>query len=333
MTSESSLTRPVPTLSVILVADDTFEPLRRTMRALAAQTVRDRLEIVVVCPSEDSLGLIEAETAGFHSVRVIEIVGLETTSRARAAGIRAARAPVVALGEDHAFPEPGWAEAMIEAHKQRWVGVGPALINANPGVVSWIAIVMGYGRWVEPVTGGSIDDIPGHNSSWKRSLLLEYGTELESMLTAPTFLNWDLRAKGYELYLEPSAKMRHLQVSSPWSCLVEHFNVARLFPAERSRNWPWYRRLFYVCGMPVLLTRHLRGWLAHFRRIDPTGKILAKAWPLLLIALGVWGVGEIAGYTFGVGLAEERILCFDTHRYRYLNRRDRQLLAAQCSGG
>jgi hypothetical protein len=331
--SENLSIQSTPDLSVILVTDDTFEPLRRTMRALAAQTVRDRLEIVLVCPSEDSLGLSEAETAGFHSVRVIELVGLETTSRARAAGIRAARAPVVALCEDHAFPEPGWAEAMIEAHKQRWAGVGPALINANPGVVSWVAMVMGYGRWVEPVTGGTIDDIPGHNSSWKRSLLLEYGTELESMLPAPTFLNWDLRAKGYELYLEPSAKMRHLQVSSPWSCLVEQFHVARLFPAERSRNWPWSQRLLYVCGMPVLLTRHLRGWLAHFRRIDPTGKILAKAWPLLLIALGVWGVGEIAGYTFGVGLAQERTLCFDTHRYRYLNRRDRQLLAAQCSGG
>jgi hypothetical protein len=189
--------------------------------------------------------------------------------------------------------------------------------------------VVDYGRWTEPVTGGVIDDIPGHNSSWKRALLLEYGSELESMLPAPTFLNWDLQAKGHQLYLEPSAKVHHLQVSSAWACLVEQFHVARLFPAERSRNWPWSRRLFYVCGMPVLLNRNLRGWLDHFRRIDSTGRTLAKAWPFLLLIIFVWGIGEIIGYSLGIGLAGERTLCFDTHRDRYLNRRDRELLAAE----
>lgn len=333
MISENLPIKPTPDLSVIFLTDDFFEPLRKAMHALAAQTVRDRIEIVIVCPSENSLGLIETEISGFHSVRVIELPKFKTTSAAHVAGIRAASAPVVALCEDHAFPEAGWAEAMIEAHKQPWAGVGPAMINANPGIVSWVAMVMHYGRWIEPVTGGVIDDIPGHNSSWKRSLLLEYASQLESMLPAPTFLNWDLRAKGHELYLEPSAKVRHLQVSSLWPGLVEQFHIARLFPAERSRNWPWYRRLLYVCGMPVLLTRNLRGWLDHFRRIDPTGQTLAKAWPLLLLALVISGVGEIAGYSLGIGLAQERTLCFDTHRERYLNRRDRQLLTAQWSDG
>jgi glycosyltransferase involved in cell wall biosynthesis len=325
--------KTVPDLSVILITADCFEPIRRTVGALAAQTVCDRLEIVIVCPSEYSLGLVEAEVAGFHSVRVIELGEIKTTSAARVAGIHAASSPVVALCEDHAFPEPGWAEKMIEAHKKSWAGVGPAFINANPGVVSWVSMVMGYGRWVEPVEGGVIDDIPGHNCSWKRALLLEYASQLESMLPAPTFLNWDLRAKGHELYLEPSAKMRHLQVSRLWPCLVEQFHVARLFPAERSRNWPWYRRLFYICGMPVLLARTFRGWLGHFRRIDPSGQTLAKAWPLLLVALVVWGMGEIAGYGLGIGLAQERTLCFDTHRDRYLNRRDRQLFPAHRSDG
>jgi glycosyltransferase involved in cell wall biosynthesis len=323
--SNHSSRNTAPDLSAILVTADFFEPLRKTVYALARQTVSSRLEIVIVCPSENSLSLVEAEVAGFHSVRVIGLGEIKTTSAARVAGIREASASVVALCEDHAFPEPGWAEALIEAHKQPWAGVGPALINANPGVVSWVAMVVDYGRWTEPVTGGVINDIPGHNSSYKRALLLEYGSELESMLPAPTFLNWDLQAKGHQLYLEPSAKVHHLQVSSAWACLVEQFHVARLFPAERSRNWPWSRRLFYVCGMPVLLDRNLRGWLDHFRRIDPNGGILAKAWPFLLLALAVWGLGELAGYSLGIGLAQERTLCFDTHRNRYLNRRDRQL--------
>ena len=159
------MTNLPPDLSVILVTADVFEPLQRVVNALAAQTVADRIELIVVCPSNDSLGVTEAGITGFHSVKVIEIGEIHTTSAARVAGIRAARSPVVGLCEDHAFPEPAWAKNMIEAHKKPWAGVGPAFINANPGIVSSVALVMDYGRWVEPVEGGVIDDIPGHNST------------------------------------------------------------------------------------------------------------------------------------------------------------------------
>ncbi len=326
--SDKSSDKPAPDLSAILVTADTFEPIRTTVRALAKQTARERLEIVILCPSKDSLDLVDPELAGFHSVRVIELGEIISAAGARAAGVRAASAPVVAFCEDHAYPEQDWAEALIEAHKQPWAAVGPAFLNANPGVLSWLAIVMHYGRWVEPVVRGPIDDVPGHNSAWKRSLLLEYGPQLESMLGAPTVLNWDLRAKGHKLYLEPSAKVCHLQVSRLGPFLVEHFNVARMFPAQRSRNWPWYWRLFYVAGMPVLLARTLRGWLGHIRRVGRQRELLPRGWPLLLLLLAVTGLGEIMGYSFGMGRAQENILPFDTKRIRFVNRRDRALLAA-----
>ena len=329
MTSDNPDEDSGPDLSIILVTDHSFEPLRNTVRALAGQTVRERLEIIFVCPSKTSLGLPDGDLIGFESIRVIELGEVRTTSAARVAAIEVARAPIVALGEDHAFPEPGWAEALIKAHRQPWAAVGPALINANPGAVSWVAMVMDYGRWVEPVKSGIIDDIPGHNSSWKRSVLLEYGPRLEAMLPAPTFLNWDLQARGYQLYLEPAAKIRHMQVSRLWPCMVEQFHVARLFPAERARDWPWYRRLFYVCGMPVLLFRNVRGWLGHFRRIDPTGGTLLKASPVLFLMVLVWGIGEILGYSFGIGKAQERTLTFDLNRARHVTSRDRELLAAR----
>lgn len=54
-----------PDLSAILVTADFFEPIRKTVRSLARQTVRDRLELLIVCPSEASLGLVEAEVLDF----------------------------------------------------------------------------------------------------------------------------------------------------------------------------------------------------------------------------------------------------------------------------
>jgi len=328
MTPQDTLTNDTPDLAIILVTADRFDPLRKTVRAFAAQTVANRLELLIVCPAEDALELPKEEVKGFHSVRVISVGSLDKTSRGRAEAVRFARAPVVALAEDHAYPESGYAEALINRHREPWAAVGPVLINANPGLVSWVAIIGTYGRWVEPVPAGVMDDIPGHNSSWKRSLLLEYGSDLEHMLPAPTNLNWDLQARGYQLYLEPAARVRHIQVSRFWPCLVEHINVARLFPARRSVNWPWYKRLFYIGGMPVLLGRTLRGWLRHFQRIEPARRALIKAWPILILFTLTWGVGEILGYAFGIGHAEEDTVVFDTDRSRYVNRRDRKLFAA-----
>src|SRR2546423_12977181 len=179
-----------PDLSVILVTPDCYQTIRKTIRSLRAQTVRNRLEIVIVAPAQRSLCPVEKELEGFHSVQVIEFGEIQTLAAPRAVAIRATSAPLVALGEDHAFPDPCWAEAPIQAHRQPWGAVGPAFNNGNPGVISWISLVMDYGRWLEPVVGGITDDVPGHGSAWRRELLVEYKAALEKMMQAPTILHW-----------------------------------------------------------------------------------------------------------------------------------------------
>jgi glycosyltransferase involved in cell wall biosynthesis len=314
-----------PDLSVILVTPDCYGTIRKTIRSLREQTVRDCLEIVIVAPSERTLGLVEKELQGFHSVRVIEFGEIKTLSSARVAGIRAASAPLVALGEDHAFPESGWAQALIEAHDQPWAAVGPAFLNGNPGLMSWISLVMDYGRWLEPVAGGVTDDVAGHSSSWNRSLLLEYGPALERMMQAPTLMHWDLQAKGHRLYLEPAAKVRHVNITRLSSFVLDHLYGAQIFAAARAQNWPWVQRLFYVAGMPLLMFRTFRDWLGHIHRTGLEPELLPRAWPLLLLSLAVWSLGEMIGYGFGMGKAEQRTLDYDARREAHLSRRDREL--------
>ena len=75
------------------------------------------------------------------------------------------------------FPEAGWAAALIAAHEGPWAVVGPAIRNANPAtVVSWCDFVVGYGPWMDPVEAGPAPFLPGHNSCYKKAILLEYGT-------------------------------------------------------------------------------------------------------------------------------------------------------------
>jgi Glycosyl transferase family 2 len=317
--------KPAPALSIILVTIGGYEIVHKAIQALCAQTVRDQLELVLLAPSREALGAMENGNA-FHSVQLIEVGKIQTLAAARLAGIRAARAPLVALAEDHAFPEPGWAEALLEGHKQGWAGVGPVFLNANPGLLSWISVTMDYGRWLDPAAGGETDDIPGHNSAWKRALLLEYGADLERLLSAPTIMHWDLRSKGYTVWLEPAAKVRHVNVTRWQSFFFDHFHGARIFAAVRAHPWPWSRRLLYAAATPILTTRRISEWRGHIRRIGLEPELFPRGWPVLLASALVCGLGEMTGYLFGAGNAEERVLKYDAHRAGHVKRRERALL-------
>src|SRR6478752_5925097 len=115
--SDSSATVPAPTssvaaLSVVLVAGGGLTGIARTMRHLRAQTARDRIELIVVAESARTVDCNALGGDVFAACRVVEVGPIEQRGDAAAKGIRAATAPIVAMIEDHSYPEPEWAEAL-----------------------------------------------------------------------------------------------------------------------------------------------------------------------------------------------------------------------------
>jgi hypothetical protein len=98
-----------------VVVTDTLETILDVVRAVAAQTIRDRIELVIVCPSERDLELDTAEIRGIGAVRVVEVGAVVPLSPPRAAGILAASCPLVFVGETHSFPAPDCLEALLAA--------------------------------------------------------------------------------------------------------------------------------------------------------------------------------------------------------------------------
>jgi glycosyltransferase involved in cell wall biosynthesis len=313
-----------PAMSVVVITPDSYETVRKTIRHLRAQRVRDRLEIVLVAPDAGKLAADEKELRDFQGLRVVEIGDMLSTARARAAGVRAASAPIVAFVEDHAFPAPGWAEALIGAHQNGWAAVGPVMANANPrSLTSWVNLAVEYSQWLEPQTGGEREHLPGHNGSYKRALLFEYGDRLEEMLDAESVLHWDLRAKGHGLYLEPKARTFHQNFSIFLPSITLRFQGGRLFAAARARRWPHRRRLLFMCGAPLIpLVRFIR--IVHdLRRGDGSRRLLPRIVPGLFAALIFDGLGEMVGYSLGPGRAMEKLSDMEFHRQRYLHKTDR----------
>lgn len=272
-----------------------------------------------MAPSAAGLGLDGSVLAGFGGVRVVEVGPIASIGEAHAAGIRAARAPLVALVEEHVCLEPAWAEALVEAHRGPWDVVGPAVRNANPGsLISWADLLIAYSAWLDPSRAGPVRHLPGHNSCYKREVLLNYGDELGARLDAETLLHWELRQRGAGAYLEPRAVIRHLNFERVPAWARTMFYAGRSFAASRGRMWPVARRALHAAGAPLIpLVRFVRV-VGHLARRWPLAGLPVLCLPAVCFGLAVSAAGECCGYALGAGDARRKLAIYEFHRRHHV---------------
>jgi hypothetical protein len=322
-----------PALSVIIVTPDSYDTIRNLMGALRAQTAREALELVIVAPAASALSSGMAELDGFCGYCIVEVGIVRTVAEAKAVGVRHATAPVVVMTEDHSLPAPGWAQALIDAHGQGFEAVGPAVENGNPeSLISWADFIIGYGPWFDPPAAGEVEDLPGHNSSYKRELLLEYKGRLVDMLAAESTMHQELRAHGRRLYLEPRARTFHANFTRllPWMFYL--LRSGRMYAAQRAESWSPARRGAFGAGSFLIPLVRLRRLLPGVRRSCP--ELMPRVLAPLLFALIVDAAGQCMGYSFGAGRAGEKLARLEFHRNAVetdvggpLRREDRSRLA------
>jgi hypothetical protein len=318
------MTSPVtssPVLSVIVPAPERLALVERIVRTLGQQRLASQMELVVV--AEHPEPALPAElTAPFGWIQVVPQPNWTTMTDARVAGIWHARAPIVAICEDHCFPVAGWAEALVAAHHGPWAAVGPAILNANPATrVSWANLGIEYGPWLHPVAPGACAHVPGHNSSYKRAALVEYGDRLSTMLEAESVLHWDLQRRGYAVALEPAARTRHQNFSRFRPSILLRFCSGRIFAASRAQGWPLWRRMLYSGGSVVLPV--VRTWrtLGHLRRVGDSRPRRGLGLVVFTL-LCVDAAGESVGYAFGQGRQSQRLSAIEHNRGRFMSHRD-----------
>jgi len=311
-----------PALSVVLPAPERISLVLRTVAAIAAQTVADRIEMVIV--ARDATEPVPADlTAPLRSVQIVARPDWTTMTAARVHGILQSRAPIIALAEDHCFPTPEWAAALLRAHREPWAAVGPAFVNANPAtLISWANFGIEYGPWLAPVPAGPSEHLPGHNSAYKREVLVDYGERLEPMLEAESVMHWDLRQRGLQVAMEPAATARHENFSRLVPSLQLRLCAGRLFAASRALGWPLWRRLGFAAASPAIPI--LRAWRTrqHLARV-PAARGRRGLMAVVVAFLVVDGVGECLGYLLGAGDQSRRLSELEHDRPRFMSESDR----------
>jgi hypothetical protein len=315
-----------PELSVAVITMDTLASTGQLMQYLQAQTARSRIEIVIVCPSAEGLALDPAELAGFAAFKVVAIGPFDTLHAPRVAAVRQASAPIIAFTEDHCFPAPDWAEALLEAHRGPWAAVGPIVGLANPRHhIAWVSYFMQYGDWVfsEIGAGGEAHDVAGHNSSYKRDVLLAYGEDLDRIMVFESVLHEDLHERGHKLYVEPRARAYHVFITRLLPFCREHYYIGRLLASTRRLRWPWQRRVLYLAGSPLIPFVRLYRILRMVRRHGWQRDLLPGMLPSLFAGLVSSAFGEFLGYAIGLGGAARDTVDLDMNRWRYITDKEK----------
>lgn len=306
-----------PELTAAVVVGDLRERAQSTIDAVGAQTAAARIELVVVDSGpEDAPDLATPRGLPATYVRVPH-GGDYAAGRAEAA--RRASTPVVAYVEDHAVPDPAWAEAVIEAHEGPWAVVGYAFTNANPeSYGSRVSHMADYGPWAHPGPHGPLRLLPGNNVSYKRDALLAFGDRLEGLLVVDFNVQDELRAQGRGTYSESRALVAHENFERVADLCGANFAYCRLMAMNRALGWSRARRLAYAAAVPVAvpvmklarLLRSLRG-----RRALWGGAVVTLPG---VIATFVWSsAGEALGYLGGdLGRAEREFAHWELDRRR-----------------
>ena len=314
-------------LSVVLVAGTGPSGIARTMQHLRAQTARQRMEVLIVAESSAGFDLAALGGGEFAACRIVEVGPITERGAAAASGMLAASTPIVGLIEDHSYPEPEWAAALLRAHAGSWAGVGPAVCNANPtSVGSWVNYILSYGGFAPPQAAGERDLLPWHNSAYKRDVLAPLADRLGPLLEWEGALQAELRSRGHTLYLEPAARTHHSNVSAAWSTVGLNTQRGRILGAQRAQRerWPAWRRIVQAAAFPLFPLLQLRHVLPQMQRVPVPEAMRTRVTLGVVATLGVLAAGEAWGLVAGEGDAVARMEDYELYRARHLSRRDRE---------
>jgi hypothetical protein len=302
------------------LATDTYDTLRPVIGSLRRQIDREQLELVIVAPPE-SLGPVDGELNGFGAVRVVAASTPLSLPRARAAGVRAASAPIVFVGETHCFPEPDMCNRLLAGFSDdRCAAVAPAIVNANPKTaLSWASYLTDYGVWGPGRSSGRLEQPLKYNGAYRRDVLLQLGDRLDDLLDANNEELWPiLHRQGYHACFVRDARANHVNATNLGVMLQIRFFAGALIGAQRARRWTRLRRLLYVFAAPLIPAVLVWRARSNIRFGAATGDVPFGTTIGICAGALTKTIGEVLGYLGLTPRAAERGLTDnELHKLRY----------------
>ena len=298
-----------PELSVVIPSVNGERFVLECLEALERQNNREAIEVIVCDRLRDSTA--EVIKRRFPWVKVERELYDHSIPALRWHGMKASRAEVVAVIEDHCLAPPGWAAEVLRAHAQGYdVVAGPVENASRESLFDWAFFLLEYGSSMPPLAsgpGGAVQvsgaegaAVPGVNLSYKKAVLplddKRFAERWES------FLIDKLRREGARIHLDPGMLIHHRTPFSFREFTIQKYLYSRSFAAMWVSGKGLAARLTYAgfaaTVLPLLLlTRLIRTmWPRKRNRSE-----LLLAMPMIAFFVCCGAVGEVVGYCAGEG--------------------------------
>lgn len=300
-----------PELSVIVTIVDGGESLLRCLTALAEQTPKVSMEVLVPYDHiTQEVKNIARDYPDFTFVDLGKTLGgripknaLETHyffDTRRSGAMKHAQGKLIAIIEDRGIPEPNWSNEMVMLHQQHpHAAIGGAIKNGVNKARNWAAYICDFSRYQPPFTENDPTYVSDTNITYKREALKSIQSLWENKYDEVK-VNFALHKAGLGLML--SERPVTIQMRAPMSLLNmmnERFHWGRNYGQARSARLTPFKRFLLGLASPLLpaliYSRHLRRQLNKGHHV----KEFMLATPVLLLFLTCWATGEYTGYYEG----------------------------------
>lgn len=292
-----------PELSVVIASVNGWSVLEPTLDSLDALPERSAMEVIVVETVGESVRA--ALRARRPEVRIVPSERMPIP-RLRYQGVTQARGGLVAILEDHAHVDPGWAAALRREHDGPWGAVGGPVENGRDGIVNWAVYFCEYASYMGPVVEGETHDLPGNNIAYKRPHLMRHARVLDQGRWE-SWINDQIRADGVPIRSTNAMVVRHIKPFRLGYFLTQRFHFARSYAGMRRVDQSWPKRVVYGFGsliLPAMLTARVTRTVLSKRRHLARFVVVS---PLVALFLTVGAVGEMMGYLIGPGDSLEKV--------------------------
>jgi hypothetical protein len=237
-----------------------------------------------------------------HRTRWLSHPG-ESVLALRALGYPLARAPIVAVSEDHTRVPDGWAAAILECHAEHpeAAAIGGRVDNgASASYPEWAAFLCGHDREIAPLGRATPVRLIGlSNVSYKRATL-ERLMPLAGIGVNDAVFQRDLVRDGATLLVDDRIGCEHEQRLSFGQATHLFYQAGRMGAGARRQrmNAREVGRALITPVAPLILTARLGLWLARRRRhrLRYLGEL-----PMIVWLFGARAAGELVGYVRGAG--------------------------------
>jgi len=288
-------------VSVLICTYNRTDLLQGALRALLERTQEKPDQVVVVNGGDH---VADELVRQFSRAAGVEITLVNTPNKnlatSRNVGLPRCGGDIIAMTDDDAEVFPDWVTQIKRAHREHpeagAVG-GPVLPKDEASVLARAGALATFPSWPDP---RYLRTLPGVNIAYKREAVEKAGLQDEALFRGEDVdFNWRVKRAGYEIYFDPSIKVRHHHRRTLRGLLQQQYMYGRAYVLVR-RKWP---EMYCVYPHRLRSTRDILkaanfvGALVYqpFLSARPLKPVHEKmmAWPILFSLALAWKAGMV----------------------------------------